>query len=95
MKKISTFVPVTLAGVLFAAMVLAAPLGTETQGKPAKAPNRADVFAVAICADPAVTPASQAQSWHNALGSKRVHDRALILASSNPDLAKGCKQAAE
>ncbi len=90
MRNISTLVPLAIAGVLLSAMVLAAPLDGSAVGTPAKAPNRADLFVGATCSEHAAGVVSQPQGWHNALGSKLVHDRAVTLAEGNPDLATGC-----
>ncbi len=88
--KTSVLLVATLGTALGAAVVLASPITTETDGAAAMAPNRAEVFVVATCSERASGTVAQAQSWHDALASKRATDRALILASGNPDLATGC-----
>jgi hypothetical protein len=90
MKKMTILVPVSISSILLSAVVFAATPTSETQGTPATAPNRAEVFAVAACGEPAVSVAAQAQSWQNALGNKRVQDRALVLAKGNAEPGAAC-----
>lgn len=93
MKTLSILVPAAAAGVFLSAMVFASTPTSDTQGATAVAPNRAEVFAVAACGAPAVSVLANAQSWQNALGSKRIQDRALILAKAGTDLAAPCDSA--
>ena len=88
--KTSIFVPVGVVGAFVAAVVLASPMSTGTVGEPAVAPNRAEVFASATCADPAAISVSDQTSWQNALGSKRALERGLILASGASAVAIDC-----
>lgn len=81
MRKISTFVPATIAGVLFAGMACALTVSTETQDPQAPAMDQAGVMVAETCVDLASVTASQAQSWHDALSNKRIQDRALVLAA--------------
>jgi hypothetical protein len=83
MKKMTILVPATVATALLTAVVFASTPTSETQGTPAKAPNRAEIYAVATCGASAEVATVQAASWQNALGSKRVVDRALVLAKGN------------
>lgn len=81
MKTYSILVPGALAGILVAAVVFAAPLDGGATGKPATAPDRSEIFANATCITGAATVSAQAQDWNSALGSKRIQDRALVLAA--------------
>lgn len=83
MKKMTILVPATVATALLTAVVFASTPTSETQGTPAKAPNRAELFAIATCDAPAGVATVQATTWQNALGSKRAHDRALVLAKGS------------
>lgn len=80
MKKMTILVPATIATALLSAVVFASTPTSESNGTPAKAPNRAELFAVATCGAPAGVATVQAASWQDALGSKRALDRALVLA---------------
>jgi hypothetical protein len=88
MRNISTLVPVAIVGVLMSAMVLAQTSGGEAEVTPAKAPNRAEVIVVATCGGDAFA-LSHPQGWHDALGAKRVHDRALAIGG-NTEFAAAC-----
>ncbi|MES2916142.1 MAG: hypothetical protein V4753_13575 [Pseudomonadota bacterium] len=90
MKKMSLLVPAAVSSILLSAVVLASPMTGTTQATPATAPNRAEVFVAATCAAPAVSVLADAQSWQNALGNKRIQDRALILAKAGSDDAAAC-----
>jgi hypothetical protein len=83
MKKMTILVPATVATALLTAVVFASTPTSETQGTVAKAPNRAELFAIATCDAPAGVATVQATSWQNALGSKRALDRALVLAKDS------------
>ncbi len=88
MKKMTILVPATIATAMLSAVVFASTPTSESKGTPAKAPNRAEVLDVATCAVPAPVATVQTTGWHNALGSKRVQDRALIQARDGA--AKPC-----
>jgi hypothetical protein len=47
MKKLSSLIPAAVATVLLSAMVLAAPQTSATSAAAAKAPNRAEAYALA------------------------------------------------
>jgi hypothetical protein len=87
--KMSAAVLVGAFGAMAAAMVLASPLDTGTETAPTKVPNRAVAYLIATCDTPTLATVSQASGWHSAYGSKRVQDRALLLAGSGPDQT-GC-----
>ncbi|MFN6924139.1 MAG: hypothetical protein ACK4P8_00655 [Tabrizicola sp.] len=87
--KTSILVPAAVVGGVAAALVLASPMNTGTEAEPAAAPDRAEVFAIADCGGMALTAVSEQTSWHDALGSKRVNDRALVLAKDGA--AGSCK----
>ena len=70
-------------------MVLASPMNTGTEAEPAVAPNPAEILAVADCGEMALTTVSGQTGWHNAVGSKRVSDRTLVLARDGA--AGSCK----
>jgi hypothetical protein len=93
--KMSILVPVGAIGALAAAVVLASPITTTTDGEPAKAPNRAELYLAATCGVGAADAVSHAASWNNALGSKRALDRALVLASADADAARDCEPSEE
>jgi len=95
MKKMTILVPVALSSILLSAVVFASTPTSETQGTPATAPNRADVFAVAACGAPAVAVLADAHSWQDSLGNKRVLDRALVLAKASADPAMACDTTGE
>lgn len=80
MKNLTILVPASIATMLISAVVFASTPTSETQTSPAKAPNRAEVFTVATCGSPSMVETVQATNWQSALGSKRVLDRALVLA---------------
>lgn len=82
MKKMTILVPATIATMLISAVVFASTPTSETQANPAKAPNRAEVFAIDTCAAASGAATVQATNWQNALGGKRVLDRALVLAKA-------------
>jgi hypothetical protein len=96
MKKMTILVPVTLSSILLSAVVFASTVTTDAEGTTAKAPNRADLFSAAACGAPAVAVLADATSWQNALGNKRIQDRALLMpVKGNADLAKDCAAANE
>jgi hypothetical protein len=85
--KMSILVSVGAVAALAAAVVLASPITTSTDGTLAKAPNRAEVYLAAACDGAAVV---RAASWQDALASKRMLDRQLVLASADADPGKVC-----
>jgi hypothetical protein len=91
MKKMSILVPVAAYSILLSAMVFASTPTSDTQGAPAQAPNRAEVFAAATCGVTAVSVMADAQSWQDALGNKRLQERALVRANASTDLANPCE----
>lgn len=86
--KTSILFTVGAFGALAAAVVLASPMNTGTEGTSAKAPNRAEVFLAASCGEIAFGTEVHPASWNNALASKRAVDRDLVLA--NGKSAEGC-----
>jgi hypothetical protein len=88
--KTSILVPVGAIGALVAAVVLASPMATDTAAIPATMPNRAEVFAAVTCGDLAASTVSDQQGWQDALGSKRVLERNLMLAGGTVDQSAGC-----
>ncbi|WP_137112316.1 hypothetical protein [Rhodobacter sp. SY28-1] len=80
MKQTTILVPASIATVLFSAMVFASTPTANPEAVPAKAPNRAELFAIDTCGAGSDVATVQATSWQNALGGKRVMDRALVLA---------------
>lgn len=80
MKNLTILVPASIATMLISAVVFASTPTSETQTSPAIAPNRADLFVVDTCGAPAAVETVQATNWHSALGSKRILDRAVVLA---------------
>ncbi len=95
MKKMPILVSVAVSSMLLSAVVFASTPASDAQATPAKAPNRAEVIVAAACDAPAVAILADAQSWQNALGNKRAHDRAVILAKAGSDAASGCDLAGE
>lgn len=95
MKKMPILVPVAVSSVLLSAMVFAATPTSNTQGTPATAPNRAEVFAAAACDAPADSVVAQAHSWQNALANKRAQDRALVLAKAGSCPPTACPSTGE
>lgn len=83
MKMMTILVPATVATALLTAVVFASTPTSVSNDTPAQVPNRAEVFAIASCGAPADVATVQATSWQNALGSKRVVDRALVLAKDS------------
>ena len=88
MKRLTILVPASIATVLVSAVVFASTPTVNPEVSPAKAPNLAELFAIETCGAASGAATVQATSWQNALGGKRVQDRALVLAKA--DAAQPC-----
>ena len=93
MKRMTILVPASIATVLVSAMVFASTPTANPEATPAKAPNRAELFAIETCGAASGVATVQATSWQNALGGKRVQDRVLVLAKA--DAAQPCDPASK
>lgn len=81
--NMTILVPATIASALLSAMVFASTPAADSKGTPAKAPNRAEVFAVATCGVPAPVDTIQTTGWHTAPAQKLVRKRALVKAKAS------------
>ncbi|MFN3993918.1 MAG: hypothetical protein ACK4IU_13535 [Tabrizicola flagellatus] len=80
MKTMKILAAVAVSPVLLSAVVFASTTNVEMKGKPAVAPNRAEIFAEAECGAPVFLVAG-VQSWQDALAAKRLHERSVTLAA--------------
>jgi hypothetical protein len=82
MKTMKILAAVAVSPVLLSAVVFASTTNVEMKGKPAVAPNRAEIFAEAECGAPVFLVAGEVQSWQDALAARRLHERSVTLAAA-------------
>ena len=89
MQTMKILAAVAVSPVLLSAVVFASTTNVELKGKPAMAPNRAEIFAEAECGAPVFRVAAEVQSWQDALAAKRLHERSVTLvAAQSADCAE-------
>lgn len=90
MHTLKVLAAVAASPIILSAVVFASTPEANLTGKPAGAPNRAEVFAATDCGASAYRVAENVQSWQDALAAKRLHDQALVLAAVDSDAGAGC-----
>ncbi|NHB77319.1 hypothetical protein [Rhodobacter calidifons] len=94
MQTLKVIAAVAASPIILSAVVFASTSETSLTGKPAGAPNRAEVFAASDCGAGAYRVAETVKTWQDALAAKRLHDEVLVLAAVETGAHSGCDTAA-